>query len=173
MKLFWDVYNLLQCHGKNCKKYIFGSTGHNSLIQKVTYSLFKENILSLSFHDPPITPFKTFLQSKLCPEMTVRCLTSSLELRKKKISNTGKQCNHVLIPSDILSDSKKSLPSVERPKMCWNKQEQRTRNIGLNLADFAVGEEVVCILLLHSLTHSTRQHYGFASIRGSSHKNWS
>ena len=125
-------------------------------------------------HDPPITPFKTFLQSKLCPKMTVRCLSSSLEPRKKKISNTGKQCNHVLIPRNyILSDSKKSLPSVERPKMCWNKQEQRTRNIGLNLADFAVGEEVVCILLLHSLTHSTRQHYGFASIRGSNHKNWS
>ena len=72
---------------------------------------------------------------------------------EEKISNTGKQCNHVLIPRNyILSDSKKSLPSVERPKMCWNKQEQRTRNIGLNLADFAVGEEVVCILLLHSLT---------------------
>ena len=77
------------------------------------------NISSLSFHDPPITPFKTFLQSKLCPEMTVRCLSSSLEPRKKKISNTGKQCNHVLIPRNyILSDSKKSLPSVERPKMC-------------------------------------------------------
>ena len=86
--------------------------------------------------------------------MTVRCLSSSLEPRKKKISNTGKQCNHVLIPRNyILSDSKKSLPSVER----WNKQEQRTRNIGLNLADFAVGEEVVCILLLHSLTHSLTQ----------------
>ena len=56
--------------------------------------------------------------------------------------------------------------------MFRNEQKLRARTIGHNSVDFVEGEEVVRILLLHSLTHSTGQHNGFASIGSTSHKNW-
>ena len=52
-----------------------------------------------------------------------------------------------------------------------NRQKPRARNnsgtIAYNSVDFVVGQEVVCILVLHPLTHSIGQHYGFASMGGS------
>ena len=110
------------------KNYIFGSTGNNSLIQKLKWSLFNENNFPLNFHDTPITPFETFLQGRAffshapfwndCEMFIVFC--SHYETNNWQVTTLW----------NIRSDSKKSSLGVERPKMFRNKRKPRARNIG-------------------------------------------
>ena len=45
VNILGSLHCLLLCHGKNCENHVFASTGHNSLIQTVKCSLFKEKFL--------------------------------------------------------------------------------------------------------------------------------
>ena len=84
--------------------------------------------------------------------MTVRCLSSSLEPRKKKISNTGKQCNHVLIPERFKEIVTKRWTPEDVLKQTRTKNEEYRVKLG-RLRRGRRG----CLYSIVALTHSLTQ----------------
>ena len=106
----------------------------------------------------------------------VRCLSSSEYTTRRTISSTETQCDYLLILrvtfEAIRSDSKKSSLSVERRKEDVPKQTKaKSEEYRLSLGRLRC-ERRGCSYSIVTFTHSKGQHYGFASIGGSSHENF-